>query len=268
VLGSYLNQEPVGEVIIVDDGSDDETREVLEELSTQDSRIRLICHDENRGLPAARNTGIKYSSLDYIMFGEDDLWLAEGHCKTLISHLRADNCDIIAGRLQPVSALNVSTILEASKEPRTSIGSVIDYSSLTGNFQIKTEQNVIVPFLHACALFRRDVFHELKYDEDTYKITYFREETDLYLRAYYSGFRALFCPHTVSFHLDRRTFSELDAPAGGCGAKVSLKDKVWNQINNVSFAWKNRHILNMLDIDYSSFIIRFFCKSLFSTLSS
>jgi glycosyltransferase involved in cell wall biosynthesis len=62
------------EIIVVDDGSTDETAESVS--SFQDSRIRLIRHDRKRGGSAARNTGIRSSSGPYVAFlDSDDEWL-------------------------------------------------------------------------------------------------------------------------------------------------------------------------------------------------
>lgn len=68
------------EIVVVDDGSTDETREIVS--SFQDERIHYL-YQENRGLPAARNTGIKYASSPLIalldaddLFGPDKLTVA------------------------------------------------------------------------------------------------------------------------------------------------------------------------------------------------
>lgn len=49
------------EVILVDDGSPDRCPMICEEYAQKDPRIRVI-HQENRGLPAARNTGLRAAS--------------------------------------------------------------------------------------------------------------------------------------------------------------------------------------------------------------
>lgn len=58
------------EIIIVDDSSQDDTREVIQGFS--DLRIRPIIHETNRGAAAARNTGIANSRGEYVAFLDDD----------------------------------------------------------------------------------------------------------------------------------------------------------------------------------------------------
>jgi len=69
---SYQNLE----IVIVDDGSIDNTEEVIK--SFKDGRIVYIRHDKNKGASAARNTGIKASKGKYIAFQDsDDEWFPD-----------------------------------------------------------------------------------------------------------------------------------------------------------------------------------------------
>ena len=46
------------ELLLIDDGSEDNSREICKELCVQDERIRLVCR-EHKGVSAARNAGIE-----------------------------------------------------------------------------------------------------------------------------------------------------------------------------------------------------------------
>lgn len=78
-IQSVLNQTYQDfEIIVVDDGSTDNTREVIKEFQRKDKRIKYIKHSKNKGGSAARNTGIKTSRGEYIAFQDsDDEWFPE-----------------------------------------------------------------------------------------------------------------------------------------------------------------------------------------------
>ncbi|PKN64277.1 MAG: glycosyl transferase [Deltaproteobacteria bacterium HGW-Deltaproteobacteria-15] len=75
-VGSVLDQSFRDyEIIVVDDGSRDRTREVLQHFGP---RIQVLFHGENRGVSAARNTGILASHSSLIAFlDSDDHWLPD-----------------------------------------------------------------------------------------------------------------------------------------------------------------------------------------------
>ena len=60
------------EIIVVDDGSRDDTREIVEGLGRHHPSVRLLSHPVNRGYGAAVTTGIQASTKPYVMFMDAD----------------------------------------------------------------------------------------------------------------------------------------------------------------------------------------------------
>ena len=89
-IESALTQTyPVREVVVVDDGSTDETPQVIERLADANPPIRLLRQPEARGAPAARNRGAQNSSGTFIAFlDSDDVWLPT-HVESLRALLKA-----------------------------------------------------------------------------------------------------------------------------------------------------------------------------------
>ena len=59
------------EIILVDDGSTDNTAKMCDDIATEDSRIRVV-HKENGGLGSARNVGIEQAQGEYLYFFDVD----------------------------------------------------------------------------------------------------------------------------------------------------------------------------------------------------
>ena len=71
-VGSLLNQTYRNiEIILVDDGSNDNSGKICDELQLKDKRIKVI-HKKNAGVSEARNSGIKVASGEYITFVDSD----------------------------------------------------------------------------------------------------------------------------------------------------------------------------------------------------
>ena len=79
------------ELIVINDGSTDNSKDILAEFSKRDSRIRIITLDKNYGPAHARNVGIKKAKGKYIAFlDSDDLWITN-KLETQISFMLENN---------------------------------------------------------------------------------------------------------------------------------------------------------------------------------
>lgn len=67
------------EIILVDDGSTDESGQICDKYAERDERI-VVIHKANEGLSSARNEGIRISSSPYIMFVDGDDWVEPEFC--------------------------------------------------------------------------------------------------------------------------------------------------------------------------------------------
>lgn len=73
------------ELLLIDDGSQDESGALCDRLAAQDIRIRVF-HKANGGVSSARNLGLDNASGDYIMFCDSDDWVEPDWCETMCHH--------------------------------------------------------------------------------------------------------------------------------------------------------------------------------------
>lgn len=84
-----LGAVPGIEVVVVDDGSTDHTREVAEAWAAQTPTCIRVVHQENRGHGGAINTGLAAARGDYFKVLDADDWLDIPSLRVLLAHLRA-----------------------------------------------------------------------------------------------------------------------------------------------------------------------------------
>ena len=90
------------ELILIDDGSTDNSGEICDEYAKANSNIRVI-HKENEGLVAARKTGLQNALGEYIGFVDSDDYIDEGMYETLMKPIEKNNADISIGGLVSVN---------------------------------------------------------------------------------------------------------------------------------------------------------------------
>lgn len=81
------------QIILVNDGSTDSSGEILEEYARKDERITVI-HQENGGLSAARNTGLRAASGAYVTFLDSDDYVTSRMVEKLVRAVQTCGADI------------------------------------------------------------------------------------------------------------------------------------------------------------------------------
>lgn len=111
-VNSILAQtEPDFELLLIDDGSTDESGKLCDILAQKDSRIRVI-HQENQGLGGARNTGIEAAQGEWLLFVDSDDWiLPQTLEKTLTAALREGGELVVFGLTNVDEAGNETGVL-------------------------------------------------------------------------------------------------------------------------------------------------------------
>ena len=82
------------EVIIIDDGSTDNSPVICREMAEQDERV-VVIHVENQGVSHARNVGMKKSKGDYICFVDSDDTIKPDYLEYLYSNIVSSAADIV-----------------------------------------------------------------------------------------------------------------------------------------------------------------------------
>ena len=82
------------ELILIDDGSTDQSGSICDYYQTQDSRIKVI-HKKNGGLSSARNAGIIISKGEYVLFLDSDDYLAENALQIFFHEQKSSDANVV-----------------------------------------------------------------------------------------------------------------------------------------------------------------------------
>lgn len=85
------------ELIIVDDASPGNIKEIVQNYIKDDPRIQIVSHEKNKGLFQARLTGAAFASGDYIAFIDSDDYVSNDYYHTLLDKAEEKNADIVIG---------------------------------------------------------------------------------------------------------------------------------------------------------------------------
>lgn len=147
------------EIILVDDGSTDESGKICDAYKDKDDRIKVI-HRENGGPGAARNMGIEHAHGEYIGFVDGDDWIEASMYEKMIQQAQKESADLVVCRYYRVyrdfcvdESTNRITIYEKP------------FSMLTQCF--KEDEAFLIQSAPWNKLYRRTLLEEERFPEDT-----------------------------------------------------------------------------------------------------
>lgn len=110
------------EIILVNDGSIDNSGEICDELSQKDKRIKVI-HKKNGGLSDARNCGIHKSTGDYISFVDGDDYIDKCAYERIVEKIKEYHPEVVIGN---ATKINIYTkTMESLMKPKPIEGKVV-----------------------------------------------------------------------------------------------------------------------------------------------
>lgn len=164
-LNSLVNQEHTNlEIILVIDGSPDNSQAICEEFASRDERIRVVVQ-ENQGVSAARNHGLQLAQGRYITFIDSDDYVAPDYLAVLYRDAVTHNVDIACCNfIEVVNGQVVPTTKVRIKENRKIEGEERLFESLSNEeetfWSCATMKLFKTEFAKACK------FKPLRYGED------------------------------------------------------------------------------------------------------
>ena len=129
-LDSLLSQDLAQneyEIIVVNDGSTDNSREIAQQYADQYANITLI-NQSNQGLSGARNTGIANAKGEYVQFVDSDDYLEDNVLGGLMKQVDDDDLDVLRFKYQNVRINNESKKYEIFKPYKSDSFLFDDYS--------------------------------------------------------------------------------------------------------------------------------------------
>lgn len=188
ILSLLYQSHPLDEVIVVDDGSVDQTFNIISNYP-----IKVVRHHKNLGLSAARNTGIREARSDIVAFFDSDTYIPVHYVERLLDYYRPEiKYAGVGGREQPIFKNGISN------EYR--IRYMIQGSASSGLVENSP--------LHGLAMsFWSESLHQVGGFDPRFRTN--GEDVEISLRLIGSGYKLLYDPSLYVYHYKSETFRSL-----------------------------------------------------------
>lgn len=224
-LSTFLQTEGIGELIVVDDCSSDDTEVYL--ASVNNPLLRVIRHPKNRGSPGARATGISAALFPWILMLEDDCRIPRDYARVLLEVAVQTQASIVGAPWVHTTPEQLSMEVQ---QRRVHSANHIGLDTHPGTFPT---DDIETPFLPALVLAQRELLRTINYDPG-YGGNAWREETSLFIAATESGHRCILTPRTYSYQVQQWD---------GGQRRRRLSYEVWVIYNNWRFLRRHRAFL-------------------------
>lgn len=239
-LDSYFNslkgnEDNIGEVIIVDNGSSDGSLEFIEQIKDNFSfEVRLIKNAKNEGFAKAVNQGIKSSNYPYIFSLNNDTEIEENAIEELIK-LSNSGEDIFSVSSKMIQYDNRNLIDDAGDNY-----TLLAYTKKMGDNKPSDEFTEIEEVFSSCAgaaLYKKSILDEIGlFDENFFA---YMEDVDLGYRARIYGYKNYYCPRAVVYHKGSGTTG---SRYNDFKIKIAARNNIWVVYKNMPIPQK---ILNI-----------------------
>ena len=102
-IESILHQTyPAWELILIDNGSEDDSFEICQEYARKEERIYTLHQYQNKGVSEARNLGVEKATSEYVTFLDADDWVAEDYLEQLVKTAKSTQADMLVCQYKKV----------------------------------------------------------------------------------------------------------------------------------------------------------------------
>ncbi len=230
------NCEFIGEVIIIDNGSEDGSLDFIKDYQKNlNFKIKLIENNENLGFAEAVNQGIKNSSYDYIFSLNNDTEIEENAIEELLKLIDLDE-NIFSVSSKMIQADNPSLIDDAGDEY-----TLLAYTKKRGDNKPVSEFEDVCEIFSSCAgaaLYRKAILDEIGYFDKNFFA--YMEDVDLSYRAKINGYKNYYCPTAIVYHKGSGTTG---SKYNEFKIKIAARNNIWVIYKNMPTPQKIFNIL-------------------------